>query len=328
MGVEAKALFMKTLEDRLKTILTAADMENTLKAVADQLSMYDLEQILEITPDSDDLLDVYTSALDIQGRSQKTIARYRYVIGRMMKAVNTSTRNITVYHLRNYLSNEKSRGIKEGTLEGLRQVFSAYFGWLQRENLIEKNPTLNLGAIKRPKKIKDIYSDIDIERLKIHTKCIRDKVILCFLASTACRINEVVQLNVCDINLNTLECRVLGKGNKERNVYFDSVTGMLLHEYLSQREDEDDALFVQNRTPHKRLTCGGIRAMLKDLGIAAHVEHVHPHKFRRTRATNLIRHGMPIQEVAAILGHDKLDTTMGYIVQDQSTIKNSIQKFA
>lgn len=328
MGVEAKALFMKTLEDQLKIAITAADMENVLKIVADQLSAYDLEQLNEITPETDDLLDVYLSALDIQGRSPKTIDRYRYVIGRLMKAVNTSTRNVTVYHLRNYLSNEKARGIKEGTLEGVRQVFSAYFGWLQRENLITKNPTLNLGAIKKPKKIKDVYSEIDIERLKVSTKNVRDKAILCFLASTACRINEVVQLNVEDINFSTMECRVIGKGDKERNVYFDSVTGMLLNEYLSKRDDDNEALFVQTRTPHKRLTCGGIRAMLKDLGKAAHVEHVHPHKFRRTRATNLIRHGMPIQEVAAILGHEKLDTTMGYIVQDQATIKSSIQKYA
>jgi site-specific recombinase XerD len=73
---------------------------------------------------------------------------------------------------------------------------------------------------------------------------------------------------------------------------------------------------------------GGIRKMLVNLGAAAHVYHVHPHKFRRTTATNLIRHGMPIQEVAAILGHDKLDTTMQYVVLDKSDIKSSYRKYA
>ena len=68
--------------------------------------------------------------------------------------------------------------------------------------------------------------------------------------------------------------------------------------------------------------------MLNVLAAAAGVEHVHPHKFRRTLATMLIAHGMPIQEVAAILGHEKLDTTMEYVVMDKTTVKNSYKKYA
>ena len=69
--------------------------------------------------------------------------------------------------------------------------------------------------------------------------------------------------------------------------------------------------------------------MLKKLQASGQIEtNVHPHKFRRTLATNLIRHGMPIQEVAAILGHDKLDTTMKYVVLDKSEIKHSYKKYA
>ena len=67
--------------------------------------------------------------------------------------------------------------------------------------------------------------------------------------------------------------------------------------------------------------------MLNSVASVAHINHVHPHKFRRTLATNLIRHGMPIQEVANILGHDKLDTTMQYVVLDKSDVKNSYRKY-
>jgi site-specific recombinase XerD len=68
--------------------------------------------------------------------------------------------------------------------------------------------------------------------------------------------------------------------------------------------------------------------MLKRRALNGGVDHVHPHKFRRTLATMLIAHGMPIQEVAAILGHEKLDTTMKYIALDQSQVKSSYKKFA
>ena len=243
-----------------------------------------------------------------------------------METVRVNTRSITVYHLRQYLAQEKARGIADSTLEGTRQVFSSYFNWLQREGLIQTNPTANLGAIKCAKKIKLTYSEIDIERLKFNCKRLRDRAIVCFLKSTGCRISEMTQLNRDDIDLAALEVTVLGKGNKERTVYLDQVTGMLIDEYLKSRTDDHPALFIGKGT--ERLKPGGVRYMLRHLAERASVNHVHPHKFRRTLATNLIRHGMPIQEVAAILGHDKLDTTMRYVVLDKSDVKNSYRKYA
>ena len=326
MSIEAKALLLKDMEQRLSTEITAADMGKVLSALADQLAGYQLMQTDPGVLDKDDLLDAYTAAMQIQGRSPKTIERYRYAILRMMKVVKVRTRSITVYHLRQYLAEEKARGISDRTLEGTRQVFSAYFNWLQREGLIDTNPTANLGAIKYQKKIKVTYTDIDIERLKYNCASIRDRAIVCFLRSTGCRISEMTQLNRNDIDLVNLECTVLGKGNKERTVYLDAVTGMLVKEYLAQRTDALPALFIGKGT--ERLKPGGVRYMLCHLAERASVNHVHPHKFRRTLATNLIRHGMPIQEVAAILGHDKLDTTMQYVVLDKTEVKNSYRKYA
>ena len=74
-------------------------------------------------------------------------------------------------------------------------------------------------------------------------------------------------------------------------------------------------------TPH------GIRRMLTELSKNSGVENVHPHRFRRTLATNLIYRGMGIQEVAKLLGHEKLDTTMKYVYLDNNTLKFSYNKF-
>lgn len=326
MAIEAKTTLLRGLENELSTQITAADMQKVLAAVADQLTRFDVVQLDPTSDVKDDLLDAYMAAMEIQGRSAKTIERYKYIIKRMMQSVKVSTRDITVYHLRQYLAGEKARGIADSTLEGNRQVFSAYFNWLQRESLIERNPTANLGAIKCAKKIKATYSDIDIERLKQKCATIRDRAIIAFLGSTGCRISEMTQLDREDVDLASLECTVLGKGNKERTVYLTAVAGMLIREYLAQRTDDSLALFAGKGT--ERISPQGVRAMLVKLAGTAHVDHVHPHKFRRTLATNLIRHGMPIQEVAAILGHDKLDTTMQYVVMDKTEVKHSYRKYA
>ena len=326
MAIEAKATLLNEMERALAAEVTAAERDRIMAILTEALDGYDLTIVQQDGIRQDDLLDAYLSALAIEGRSAKTIERYRYLIGRMMAAVRTPTRKITVYHLRKYLSDEKARGISDRTLESTRQVFSAYFNWLQRERLIDQNPTANLGAIRFAKKEKDVYSDVDLERMKFGCKSLRDRAVVAFLRATGCRISEMCGLDRDDVDLQSLECKVLGKGNKERTVFLDQVAAAVLEAYLATRTDDYPALFVGKGTD--RMRPGGSRKMLVDLGASSHVTHVHPHKFRRTKATNLIRHGMPIQEVAAILGHDKLDTTMQYVVLDKSDIKNSYRKYA
>jgi site-specific recombinase XerD len=183
-----------------------------------------------------------------------------------------------------------------------------------------------VGAIKCAKKIRLPYSAEDIERLKETCGTIRDKAIISFLLSTGCRVSEVCALNREDIDINSLECKVLGKGNKERTVYFDKVTAMLLNRYILTRDDISPALFIGKGS--KRLTAQGMRYMLKKVSEKANVENVHPHRFRRTLATNLIDRGMPIQEVVAVLGHDRIDTTTDYIYIEKENVKSAYRKYA
>lgn len=327
VSAEIKVTFLQELERVLSTRTTAADLPVVLASVSDVLEHYDFSRVnRQDVPCSLDLLDTWLSAMKVQGRSPKTIEAYSYLINRLVRDLQIPIREITVYHLRSWLTKEKERGISDGTLEGNRQVFSSMFGWLWREGLIDKNPVSNIGTIKSPKKVREPYADVDIEQLKAACSSPRNMAILSFLLATGCRISEVTGLNRDDINFADKEVIVLGKGNKERTVFFDDVTALHLHRYLATRTDDNPALFIGKRK--ERLLPGGVRIMLKTLAAAAGVEHVHPHKFRRTLATMLIAHGMPIQEVAAILGHEKLDTTMRYIRLDKSSVKNSYKRYA
>ena len=334
MAIDAKMSFLSQVDHTCAELLTKSDLEKTLKVISDILEGFDMRECQRWEDDqTDDLLDTYITTLDIQGRSKATIKRYDFMLRKFMRDVNVSTRRINVYHIRNWLAKEKERGIQDSSLEAERMVLSSYFGWLFRESLIERNPMANVGTIKVAKKTKQIVSEIEMEKLKQACskmkgiKQYRNKAILMFLASTGCRVSEMTGLNRDSVDLRNLECIVHGKGNKERTVYLDSVTGMAIQQYLAKRKDDGEALFVGNEG--KRLGTNGVRVMLKDLAKLAGVENViHPHKFRRTLATEMTRHGMPIQEVANILGHDKLDTTMRYVVLDRETVKASYRKFA
>lgn len=328
MSREARETFLNRIRHKLEDYCIAVQVEKILESVNDCLYGFDIDLLgNNAAIICDDYVKAWIDTLQLQGRSEKTLERYNYIVKRFISTIETDTKEITIHHVRNYLAKEKERGLSDNTLEGIRQIFSAFFGWLYKEGLILKNPIVNLGAIKVPKKMLKPYSDSDIELLKQNSTRIRDQAIVTFLLATACRISEVTQLNKDDVDFVKMECKVSGKGSKERKVYLDEVACMFLKEYLKDRTDNNTALFVSIKKPYNRLAPGGIRNMLKKLGIEADVDHVHPHKFRRTTATNLLKHGMPIHEVAAILGHDKIDTTMEYIVMDDNMIRHDYQKY-
>lgn len=121
------------------------------------------------------------------------------------------------------------------------------------------------------------------------------------------------------------EVKVLGKGNKERIVYLNEPATVMVQEYINSRKDDHDGLFVGQ---NGNLTPSGLRNILKLIEKRSGVENVHPHRFRRTLATKLIDRGMPIQEVAFLLGHSNINTTMTYVFVDKINVKNAYDKYA
>ena len=328
MSIEAKQMLKKELRDLLEDRLTAKQMATIMEEADAVLAHYTVDRDRETAAgmEFDEMLEAFLSAKRVEGRSEKTLQHYQYILGRLRDSSTTPIRDMSVHTLRSFLAEEQARGISDKTLEGVRNVFSSFFGWLQKERLIAQNLCANLGPIKCAKKVRHPFADTDIECLKERCKTQRDRAILCFLLSTGCRISEVCALNRNSVDFQALECTVLGKGNKERTVFLDDVSAMQLQRYLSERTDLSAALFTGRRSD--RMTPNGVRTMLKKLAAEAMVENVHPHRFRRTLATNLIDRGMTIQEVASILGHEKLDTTLKYVYIDKENIRNAYRKYA
>ena len=112
-----------------------------------------------------------------------------------------------------------------------------------------------------------------------------------------------------------------------REVYFDGKAKLHMEEYLSNRMDNNEELFVSNNKLYDRLQSRGIELMLQKLGKELGEEKVHPHKFRRTLATKAIDKGMPIEQVQHLLGHTKIDTTLHYAFVNQNNVKISHRKY-
>lgn len=328
MSIQAKQQFVYDVTQEIGDFLTVTNTNKVSNVLTDHLDSYELNEIQDdqLSQSSLDYLNLFLDAKRIEGRSEKTVDRYSYILEKALRNIGTPANKITVFHIRSYLMEEKKRGLQDSSIEGLRSVLSSFFTWLWKEGLIQSNPSSNIGPVKCQKKIRLPYSATDIERLKSACTCPRDKAIICFLLATGARISEVCALNRDDVDFQKLECTVLGKGNKQRTVYMNEVTAMELQSYLKARTDDSPALFVGRGSD--RMTDQGIRAVLVELGKRSGVENVHPHRFRRTLATSLINHGMPLQEVAAILGHENVNTTLKYVYISQNNVKNSYRKYA
>lgn len=327
MPIADKLELMKEVETGLSDDLTAATLRAIMAKFSTILDSYEVERTAkpEDNQMSTELLEAFIAAKTIEGRSPKTVSRYRYIISRMLDYVKTPIPRISVYHVRQYLMACKNDGMQDSTIEGIRCTFCSFFGWLSREQLIERNPMTNISVIKAQKKVRLPLSAVELAKIYEHCTNDRDLALCHFLDATGGRVSEVCALNRNDIDFRTLEIKVLGKGNKERKVYMDTVTAMILQRYLDGRTDACPALF--NGKGNRRLQPGGVRAILHRIESAAGVNNVHPHRFRRTLATSLIDNGMSIQEVAHILGHERLDTTLKYVHVSDNNVSTNYQRY-
>ena len=277
---------------------------------------------------SQELLEHFISTKRLEGRSEKTLKYYRLTVEKMLYTIKKSVQAITTDDLRLYLSEYQSRpSVSKASVDNIRRNLSSFFNWLEDENYILKSPVKRIHKIKTTTSVKETYSEDEMERLRDACKEIRDLAMVEMLASTGMRVGELVKLNREDVDFQERECIVLGKGDKERVVYFDAKTKLHLKEYLDSRLDSNEALFVGLRAPHKRLDIGGVEVRIRKLGRSIGIKKCHPHKFRRTMATTAIDKGMPIEQVQRLLGHEKIDTTLHYAMVKQSNVKNAHRKY-
>ncbi len=273
-------------------------------------------------------INSFLSAKEIEGCSQRTISYYKENIQRLISKLEKPIKGITTEDIRNYLSNYKeTNNCGSVTIDNIRRVFSSFFAWLEDEDYIIKSPVRRIHKVKAASIIKETFTDENIEKMRDECKNIRNLAIIELLISTGMRVGELVNLNIEDINFEDRSCIVQGKGNKQREVYFDARTKIHLMQYLNIRKDDNKALFVSKNKPHQRLSISGIELIVRKIGVKTDVNRVHPHKFRRTLATMAIDKGMPIEQVQKLLGHVKIETTMHYAMVNQNNVKISHRKY-
>lgn len=292
------------------------------------------------------LVDDFLEYLELDlGRSPKTIENYCHYIERFLIFSKIKTPgDINIELIKKYrlylnrLTDENGHSLKKITQNYHIIALRNFLKFLAKRDIqamsaekieVGKNPQKEMIFLEF-KEIEMIFNSITGGSLQI----LRDRAIIELLFSAGLRVSELSSLNIENINLQTQEFSIIGKGSKMRVVFISDSAKKALGEYLKKRTDIDPALFIRTnkigfqKDDDLRLTPRSIQRIVKHYAKKAGIiKDVHPHTFRHSFATDLLSNGADIRSVQAMLGHSSITTTQIYTHVTNQHLREIHKKF-
>ncbi len=224
--------------------------------------------------------------------------------------------NIDIDLVRDYLRKLYENKYSNRSISRKVSSLKSYFKYLESEGIIKDNFMRLISNPKLEKTLPNYLNYDDLEKLlnypDISNKYgLRDALILEMLYSTGVRVSELANIRLNDIDFNDRKILILGKGNKERYVYYGSKCEKLLDKYLKMDHRDSSYLLIGKKSD--RLNEREIRSIVTDSAKRAGINiHVSPHTLRHTYATHMLNDGADLKSVGDLLGHESLSTTQIY----------------
>lgn len=302
---------------------------------------------------NDQILKQFLAAKIAAGLTPRTLYYYRVTITSVLQKIGKPYDEITPDDVRVYLAIRVQRDhVSKVTANSERRAMSAFYGWLQKEEILLANPMQKVDIIKFHKGKKKAYELMDLEKIRMACRSAREKAMVEVFASTWCRVSEVAQIKLSEIDNNRI--LIHGKGEKDREVYLNARALLAVQAYLDERSDTNPYLFprakyagaVQIMTKGKsrdnqpswytdpslvaedgHMDKSSMENVIRSIGKRAGVPNVHPHRFRRTGATLALRSGMPLLVVSKMLGHRSVETTQIYLDISDDELEQAHKKY-
>lgn len=270
----------------------------------------------------------FLAAKRIDGLSPKTLKNYRYTLDIFGQRVCKHVSKITTDDIREYIGYlADERHLKASSLQTHINTLRSFFGWLDMEDIIKKNPMRKIKSLKYDRLgARHALTPEEMEQLRDACRSYREKALVEFLASSGCRLSEVAGIQVGAVDWRERSVTVHGKGNKDRKVYFSVRAKLMLDEYLRRRRG-GTALFSSIRTPYEAMGARAVQKALQQLGERAGIPHrVHPHLLRHTFATDALNRGMGLSTIQRLLGHSSPNTTQIYAEISQGVVRQEYER--
>lgn len=301
------------------------DLESKLSSV---LVDYNIQMIDkdEAHPDLMEKINLFLSAKALEGLSPLTLDGYKLDLTILSNNLHKRVEDITTADLRVYLG--KYNHLKMSSISKKLSVLKSFFSWLTSEEIIPRDPTAKIKTPKVEKRPPKALTVEELEMLREGCTTLRQRALMEMLYATGCRLSEVQKLNKNDIDFSGMDTKVVGKGNKVRDVYLSFKASYHLKKYILSRTDTQDALFITQRKPYRRLSGRAIQREIDKIALQAGLnKKISPHCLRHTFATLLLNNGAELAAVQALLGHSSADTTLVYARLSDQRKKEQHKKY-
>lgn len=235
----------------------------------------------------------------------------------------TLLHEITSHTVRSYLIH--LRQYSESYAHGCMRAVRAFINFVIAEELITNSPMKNIRMPKVAKKVPQVFTDNEINRIIFHSKTLRDRAICLFLLESGVRAREMLSLNVEDIDGRTVHINK-GKGNKYRVCYIGSKAKRTLLRYLFDRDNPHGQRPLFTTRSDTRLQYDGLRMVLDGIRRSTGIKKCKAHTFRRTFAVNCLRNGMDIYILANLMGHTDITVLRHYLAFVQKDLQDAYDK--
>ena len=313
-------------------VIPESIIEKVMESMEKIMTNYEISKVSTdiITVDIPRSLNYFLTTMKLEGRSDETIYSYNKLLCAMFRMIRKPENEISSNDIWSFLlnyQNTRKNPVQKSTIEHYRVILSSYFSWAKSNGYIVDNPMDSIKPIKCEKRVRHSMDRNELDSIMNACETLKEKAFVMLLYFSGCRVMEMVDMKLSDINWNNLTITVIGKGDKERIVNFNSETAECMKEYIATRNDDCDYLFVSDRGSH-HVTTKSMREWLQKITSRCELNtHVTPHVVRHTTATLAIEQGMPINDVQRMLGHSDVKTTMRYIDDDKLNLRNSYDKY-
>lgn len=325
-----KEQFIRSIQMRLALIVDADKAAEILGVIAYELRDYNMEKATtEIVPyddDNDKIIKAYMACLIVEGKSKGTVLQYQRTAKRLFEFLgNKKFDTVTTLDIRSWLASLKLSGCKNVTINNQQNNVSAFFTWLFNEEMITKNPCSTIKQVKVPEEEKKAFTSDEVDTVRSNCDGLYERALVETLLSSGLRVAELCSLKTADIDFAKLTVYVKnGKGGKDRTTFITPVARKYLLSYIDNNKHKSDYVFTTKYG--SKYTPYGIRKTTEKLSKKCGFR-VHPHRFRRTLATDLARKGMPIQEIQRLLGHSSISVTRKYIETRIEQVEASYRQY-
>ncbi len=280
------------------------------------------------TPFQNDLRLFYQFLQSEKQFSPHTVKNYQRDITRFMLFLDDQDvlawNVIDEQHIRQFVSQVHRQGLGGKSIQRLLSALRRLFRFLLTNGCIVNNPAAHVMAPKSEHKLPDVMHPQQIEHMLLapdegvlneNPLIVRDYAVLELLYAGGLRLSELIGLNISDINWQSKQLRVLGKGDKERLCHFGKQAALMLEKWLKCREllikTSEKALFVSKRGT--RLSASSIRVRIQKLCREKGInQRVYPHLMRHSFASHMLESSQDLRAVQELLGHAHLKTTQIY----------------